>query len=168
MARAVRGDERDRDDLAALARDRQRPVTTLEPKRLDVGTERFGHPQPVDGQQRHQRMLGRRRKPSREEQRTHLIAIQPGGMGLVTESRSANMRGRRPLQQALLLGIPVGARHHAQAARHGRPGAPADFETMATSLARVVVVTLHLQVQAETRRLEATGPSYVLKASTYA
>jgi hypothetical protein len=39
--------ERDGDDLAALADDRQRPVPAFQSQVLDVGAGRFGDPQPV-------------------------------------------------------------------------------------------------------------------------
>jgi hypothetical protein len=51
--------QRDGDDLAALAHDGQGPMAAFEAERFDVGAQRFGHPQPVDRQQRHQRVLGR-------------------------------------------------------------------------------------------------------------
>ena len=55
--------ERDRDDLAALAGDHERPVPALHAQRLDVRAGGLRHPQAIEGQQRDQRML--RRRPSR-------------------------------------------------------------------------------------------------------
>jgi hypothetical protein len=43
--------ERHRHQLAALAQHRQRAMPTLETERLDVGTDRFGNAQPVQGEQ---------------------------------------------------------------------------------------------------------------------
>src|SRR5204862_7208056 len=60
--------ERDGDDLAALAGNYQGPVPALDAQGPDVGTDGFGHPQPVEGQQRDERVLGgraRRRPTSR-------------------------------------------------------------------------------------------------------
>jgi hypothetical protein len=59
IARAVRGRERDGDDLAALAGDHQGPVPALDAHGFNIGTSGFGGPQPVERQQRDQRMLGR-------------------------------------------------------------------------------------------------------------
>jgi hypothetical protein len=52
--------QRNRDDLAALAGDRERPVPALEAQVLDVGAGRFGDPQAVQGQQGDERVLQRR------------------------------------------------------------------------------------------------------------
>ena len=79
-------------------------------------------------------MLGRRCKAGCDEQRADLVAVQSGGVGLIVESRSANMRARRPLKQALLLGVPVEARHRAQAARHRRSGSPTRLEVAGEAL----------------------------------
>jgi hypothetical protein len=40
--------ERDSDDLAALAQDRERAMAPFEAERFDVSTEGFGHTQAVD------------------------------------------------------------------------------------------------------------------------
>ena len=52
------GRERDGDDLAALAGDDKRPVTALDTQVLDVGAGGLGNPQPVEGQQGDQGVLG--------------------------------------------------------------------------------------------------------------
>jgi len=44
--------ERHGGDLAALAQHGQRPMTTFQAEGFDVGADRFGHPQPVQRQQR--------------------------------------------------------------------------------------------------------------------
>jgi hypothetical protein len=92
IARAVRG-ERDRDDLAPLAGDDQGPVPALDAQSLDVGAGGLGHPQPVEGQQRDQGMLGRGAEPGRDEERAELVAVQPGGMGLIVQVGSADVCG---------------------------------------------------------------------------
>jgi hypothetical protein len=51
--------QREGDDLAALAGDRERPVPAVQAHLLDVGAGGLGDPQPVQGQQRDQRMLDR-------------------------------------------------------------------------------------------------------------
>jgi hypothetical protein len=44
--------ERDGDDLAAFAQHGQGAMSAVQAELVDVGVERFGDPQPVDGQQR--------------------------------------------------------------------------------------------------------------------
>jgi hypothetical protein len=50
---------RDGDDLAALARHRERPVAALDAEGLDVGTERFRDAQAVSREQGNERVLAR-------------------------------------------------------------------------------------------------------------
>jgi hypothetical protein len=49
--------ERDRDHLAALAGDDQRPVPAVHAQVLDIGAVSFGDPQPIQREQRDQRVL---------------------------------------------------------------------------------------------------------------
>jgi hypothetical protein len=72
--------ERDGDDLAALAGDHQGAVAPLDPHRLDVGAGRLGDPQPVQGQQGDQRVLGSRAEAGGGEQGAELVAVQRGGV----------------------------------------------------------------------------------------
>jgi hypothetical protein len=55
-------------------------VATLEAQLLDVGARGLGDPQPVQGEQRDQRVHGRQPEPGRHQQRAELIAIQGHGM----------------------------------------------------------------------------------------
>ena len=55
--------ERDGDDLAALAGDGQGPVAALQAQVLDISAGGLRDPQPVQREQRDQRMLGRRAEP---------------------------------------------------------------------------------------------------------
>ena len=64
IARAVRGASGNGDDLAALAQDRQGAVPALEAERLDVGAGGLRDPQPVEGQQRDQGVLGGLPRPA--------------------------------------------------------------------------------------------------------
>ena len=57
--------------------------------------------QPVDGQQRDQRVLPGRGESGSDEQGADLVAVQAGGVGLVVETRTTNMRGRRSDRAAL-------------------------------------------------------------------
>jgi hypothetical protein len=53
----------------------------------------LGDPQPVQRQQRDQRVLGGLAKSGGDQQRTKLVAIQPGDMGLIIQARAADMSG---------------------------------------------------------------------------
>jgi hypothetical protein len=52
-------------------------VAALDAQGLDVGAGGFGDPQPIQRQQRDQRMLGGLAKPGGDQQRAKLIAVQP-------------------------------------------------------------------------------------------
>ena len=67
--------ERDGDDFAALAGDGQRPVPALKAEVPDISAGGLGDPQPVQGQQRDQRVLGRRAEPGGHQQRAELVAV---------------------------------------------------------------------------------------------
>jgi hypothetical protein len=86
--------ERDGNHLAAFAVDHQGPVPALDAQGLDVRTCSLRNPQPVQGQQRDQCVVGRLAEPGGDQQRPKLVAVQPGGMGLVVEAGTADMRGR--------------------------------------------------------------------------
>jgi hypothetical protein len=86
--------QRDGDDLAALARDDQRAVPALDAQVLDVSAGGLGDPQPVERQQRDQRVLARRSEPSGNKQLPEFVAVQPGGVRLVVQTGSADMDGR--------------------------------------------------------------------------
>ena len=85
--------QRDGHDLAALAGDGQRPVPALQAQVLDVSASRLGDPQPVQREQRDQRMLGRRAEPGGHQQRAELVTVQRDGMRLVVDPRTADVRG---------------------------------------------------------------------------
>src|ERR1035437_6403933 len=74
------GRERDGDDLAALAGDRQGPVPALQAEVLDVSASGLRDPQPVQREQRDQRMLDRRPEPGGYQQRPAPAAGPGGGM----------------------------------------------------------------------------------------
>src|SRR5215469_16328544 len=67
--------ERDDSFLTALAGDRQDAVTALAAQVLNVRADSLGHPQPVQGQQRYQRVLSRRAEPGGDEEGTDLVAV---------------------------------------------------------------------------------------------
>jgi hypothetical protein len=109
-------------------------MAAFEAELLDVGAERFGDSQPVDGQQGDERVLGRRRQSGGDEQRTDVVAVQTGGVGLVVKARAPNMSRWRPLQHAFLFGVAVEARHRAQAACDRRSGTPSSLEVPTEAL----------------------------------
>ena len=77
------GRQRDGDDFASLAGDGQGPVPALQAQVLDVGAGGFGDAQPVQREQRDQRMLERWAEPGGDQQRAELVAVQCDRMGLV-------------------------------------------------------------------------------------
>jgi hypothetical protein len=93
MARSIAlgGARRQRDGhhLAALAGDRQGPVTALQAQVLDVGAGSFRYPQPVQGEQRDQRVLEWRPEGQR------LPAAPSSLRSRATTWDSQSTRGRR-------------------------------------------------------------------------
>jgi hypothetical protein len=57
-------------------------VAALEPQVLDVRAGRLRHPQPVEGDQRDQRVLGGRAEPGGDQDRAEIVAVQGGGVRL--------------------------------------------------------------------------------------
>jgi hypothetical protein len=86
--------ERDDGFLAALAGDRQGPVAALGSQVFDIGAGGLGHPQPVQGEQGDQGVLGRGAEPGCDEQRADFVAIEAGGVGFVVDPRPSDMHGR--------------------------------------------------------------------------
>ena len=72
-------------------------------------------------------MLGRISEPGSNQDRTELVAVQPGGMRLIIQPRAADMRGRGMIQQVFLDGVPVEPGDRAQPTGDGGPGAAAGF-----------------------------------------
>jgi hypothetical protein len=68
--------QRDGDYLAALARDNQGAVAAFHAHVLDVRAGRLRHAQPVQRQQRDQRMLGGRPEPGGDQEGAELVAVQ--------------------------------------------------------------------------------------------
>ena len=79
-------------------------------------------------------MLGWLAKPGGDQQRAELVAVQPDGMGLIVQARSADMRGRGMLEQVLLHRIPVEPRDRAQTAGDGGAGPAAGFQVTGEAL----------------------------------
>jgi hypothetical protein len=85
--------ERDGDDRAALAGNRESPVAAFQIEVLDVGAGGLGDPQPVQREQRDQRMLCRRPEPGGYQWRAGLVAVERGGVRLVVHPRTTDVRG---------------------------------------------------------------------------
>jgi hypothetical protein len=98
-------------------------MAALHAERLDVRPDRFRHPQPVEGQQRHQGVLSGGAEPGGDEEGADLIAVQADGVGLVVNPRAADMHRRRVGDQAFLLWVAVETGDRAQPAgdRRCRP-----------------------------------------------
>ena len=79
-------------------------------------------------------MLSGRRQPSGDQERSHLVAVQAGGVGFVVEARPADVGRRRPLEQAFLFGIAVEPGHRAQPAGDRGPSASAILEVASEAL----------------------------------
>jgi len=86
--------ERDGDHLATLAGDHQHPVAAFDAEGLDVDSGGFRDPQPVEGQQGDQCVLGGLAKPGGDQQRPELVTVQAGGVPLIIQRGTADMRGR--------------------------------------------------------------------------
>jgi hypothetical protein len=68
-------------------------VAPFQAQVLDIGTGGLRHPQPVQGQQGDQRMLGRRAEPGGHQQGAELVTIQRDHVGLVVHPQTADVRG---------------------------------------------------------------------------
>jgi hypothetical protein len=121
IARAVRR-QRDGHHLAALAGDGESPVASLEAQLLDVGGGSFRYPQPVQREQRDQRMHRWRAEPGGDEERAELVAVQRGRVGLVVDPRAADVGGRRAVQELFFDGVLVKSGDGGQPPRDGGAG----------------------------------------------
>lgn len=79
MVRAVRGASGMVTCFPPLRNDRQGPMPSVHVHRLDVGAECLADPQPVEGQQRDQRVVAFGTEPGLDEQRAEFIAVQAQG-----------------------------------------------------------------------------------------
>ena len=60
---------------------------------LDVRAGGLRYPQPVQREQRDQRVLCRRAEPGGDQQGAKLVAVQRDGMALIVRPRTADVRG---------------------------------------------------------------------------
>jgi hypothetical protein len=68
-------------------------VPTLLAELLDVSAGGLGDPQPVQREQRDQRVLARRPEPGGDQQGAELVAVQRDGVRLVVHPRAADVGG---------------------------------------------------------------------------
>jgi hypothetical protein len=73
-------------------------------------------------------VLTGRAEPGGDQQRAELIAVQPGGVRLIVQPRTADMSSRGVIEEFLLEGVPVEPGDGAQAAGDGGPGPAARFQ----------------------------------------
>jgi hypothetical protein len=109
-------------------------MAPLETEGFDLGAERLGDAQAVDGEQRHQRMLTRGGEAGRDEERSDLVAIQPGRVRLVVQARAANMGRRGALEEPLMLDVSVEPGDRAQPPSDGGASAAALLEIPGVAL----------------------------------
>ena len=109
-------------------------MPAFEAERFDVGAGGFGDPQPVQREQRDQRVLGRWAEPGGDEQGADLVAVQAGGMRFVVQPGTAHVHGRRVVEEFFLDGVAVEPGHRAQAAGDRGPGPAAGFEVAGEGL----------------------------------
>ena len=76
-------------------------MPALQAQVLDVGAGGLGDPQPVQREQRDQRMLERRAETGGDQQGTELVTVERDGMGLAVHPRTADVRGGRVLEEFL-------------------------------------------------------------------
>ena len=62
-------------------------MSAFESERVDVGAEGFGDPQPVDREQRDERVLGRGAEAGGDQQRADLVTVEPDRMRFVVKPR---------------------------------------------------------------------------------
>ena len=77
-------------------------MPAFQPQLLDIGAGRLRDPQPVEGEQGDQGVLGGRPEPGGDQDRAELVAVQAGGMRLIIQPRAADMRGRGMLEELFL------------------------------------------------------------------
>lgn len=108
------GRERHGHDLAALAHDGEGAMPALKPQRFDVGAGGFGDPKPIQGEQADQRVVAGAGESGRDQHRADLVAVQSGRVGLVVQTRPADMHRRGDCDEAFFFGVAVERRDGAQ------------------------------------------------------
>jgi hypothetical protein len=101
---------------------------------LDIGAGGLGDPQPVQREQRDQRVPGRRPEPGRRQKRAELVAVQGDGVGLVVDPRPADMGGRGAIEQLFLDRVLAGPGDGAQPPGDGGAGPASGFQVPGEAL----------------------------------
>ena len=83
-------------------------------ERLDVRPGRFGDPEPVEREERDERVLGGGAESRGDEQGTDRVAVQANDVGLVVDPGAADMNCRGMSHKAFLFGVAVEAGDRAQ------------------------------------------------------
>ena len=73
-------------------------------------------------------MLGGRPVPGGGQQRTELVTVQGGGVGLIIKAGPPDVRSGCVIEEFFLDGVPVEPGDCAQPPRDGGPGAAASFQ----------------------------------------
>ena len=69
-------------------------MAALQAERFDVGTDRLGHSQPIQRQQRHQGVIAGRAHTGGDEDGAELVAVEVGDVGLVVDPGPTDVHGR--------------------------------------------------------------------------
>jgi hypothetical protein len=85
-------------------------------------------PQPVQGEQGNQRMLGRCAEPGGDQQGAELVAVQRGGTGLIVHPRTADVGGRGVLEELLFDRVSIEPGDGAQPPGNGGAGPALSFQ----------------------------------------
>ena len=134
MARAVRGASGTVTTLPPLRRMVRARWAALQSERLNVGPSGFGDPEPVQGEQENEGVLGGGAEAGGHEQRSDFVAVKSGGVGLVVDPGAPHVHRRRMVQELLLHGVAVEAGHRAKPAADGGPGTSLGLEVPAEAL----------------------------------
>ena len=120
--------------FAALADDPQDVVTALEPEIVDVSVQRFGHPEPVQGEQRGQGVFAMCADTGPYHERTQLVAIQAQGPGLVVNLRATDVGGGAAVDVSFLFTVPMEAGQRRESSGDGGGHEPSGFHGPAEQL----------------------------------
>ena len=103
-------------------------MAALERQTLDVGADGLGDPQAVQAQQRHEGVVPGSGQARGHQERTHLVAVQSHGVGLVVQTGLADVDRGRVLDDALLDRVAVEAGDGAQPTRDGGSRPSSDLQ----------------------------------------
>jgi len=73
-------------------------VAAFQAQVLDIGAGGLRHPQPVEGEQGYQCVLGGRAGPGGDQEGAQLLAVQGGGVRLIIQPGPADVRSGRVVE----------------------------------------------------------------------